>query len=273
MFGLLGALSIGAADLFARRTVRSSSVLTAGTVISLVAAATSLAAVIMFGSTHRLDDLLIGLLSGLGLGAGLFAYYEAIVRSSATVVAPLVGALSAIIPYGYAVARGASPSAGAVVGAAIALVGVVVITTGGSHGPAHDLRPGVIWGTASGVAYGIGFAVVLEASSGAGAWPAFGQRTMATLMLAAVALHRSAPLSAPPGSRTAGLLSGVLAGSSTVCYLAGVRHDPTTTVITTSMFPAASVAVGRLFFGDPMNRRHVLGIAIVLAGTIAVVTG
>ena len=271
LFGLLGALSIGASDLFARRVVRDGSALTASVVVSLVAIVTSIVSVVLFGSTLLPRDLVLGLFSGLGLGAGLFTYYGGIARSSATVVAPLVAALSAIIPYGYALTKGASPSGLAIAGAVVALVGVVAITVGG--GKVAGIHDGVLWGTASGLAYGFGFAVVLEASEGSGAWPAVGQRTMAFAVLSAAAVKQAAPLWAPEGTRVAGWLGGILAGLATVFYLAGIQHDATATVILTSMFPAASVAVGSIFFGDAVNRRQALGIAIVLAGTIAVVTG
>lgn len=272
VFGLMGALSIGVSDLFTRRVVQATSVLVASVMLSLFAIVTSVAAVMVFGSTMHSADFGLGLLSGLGLGVGLATYYLAINHTSATVASPIVAALSAIIPYGYALVRGASPTVYALVGAAVALGGVVLITVG-SGGTVERLRAGVIWAAVSGVVYGLGFAVVLGASRGAGALPAVGQRVSAMAVLLAAAAHRRSPLLAPAGTRLAGAVGGAAAGLATVFYLAGARHDPTGAIITTSMFPAASVGVGRMFFGDPLSRRQMLGLVVVLVGTVAVVTG
>jgi drug/metabolite transporter (DMT)-like permease len=271
LFGLLSAVSIGLSDLFARRVVRDESALTAAVAISVAATVASAVAVVLFGSTMQGTDLLLGLASGVLLGVGLVAYYFGIDRSSATVVAPLVAAISAVIPYGYALTTGASPSGVAILGAAIALGGIVVITLGA--GRAVGIRNGLIWGTISGIAYGVGFAIVLETSTGSGALPAVGQRVAASSVVTALAMHRSAQLLPPMGARVAGALGGGFAGLATVLYLAGARYDATAAVITTSMFPAATVAVGRVFFHDQLTRWQVIGIGIVLAGTVGVVSG
>ncbi len=273
VFGVLGALTIGAADLYARRASQKASALTTSVALSAVAFVTSIAAVLLFGSTLRLGDLGLGLLSGLGLGIGLFTYYEGTSRSSSTIVSPIVAALTAVIPYGYAVARGASPSAIAAAGAFTALAGIVLISVSGRNDSSGAARVGVVWGLTSGVAYGLGFAAVLDASGGAGAFPAVGQRLMATVLLAAFALRRSVPIIVSAGARWAALTSGVLAGMSTAFYLAGIRADATSTVIATSMFPAVSVAVGRLFFADHVSKAQIFGIGVVLMGITAVVVG
>lgn len=271
LFGSLGALSIGISDLFARRVVRASTAITAAVAISVVAIGTSVLSVVLFGSTLRTGDLLIGLLSGLGLGTGLASYYAGMTRSSSTVVTPIVAALSAIIPFVYAVAAGSEASSFAFVGAAVAVVGLIVITVGG--GGVHHVRAGLLWGTLSGIAYGLGFAVVIEASDGAGAWPAVGQRVAASFLTVTLAARQGSPVVPPAGARRTAVIGGSFAGMSTVLYLIGVRHDATAAVITTSMFPAASVAIGRTFFGDPVSRLQAFGVAVVLTGVVAVVAG
>jgi drug/metabolite transporter (DMT)-like permease len=271
LFGSLSALSIGLSDLFARRLVRASSAVTASVAISMVAIVTSVVAVALFGSSLEPSDLVIGLVSGLGLGVGLASYYAGMTRSSSTVVTPIVAALSAIIPFVYAVATGSDATAYALVGAAVAVGGLMLITIGG--GGVHHVRAGLLWGALSGLAYGVGVAVVIEASDDAGAFPAVGQRIAATAVTTTLALRSGQPVLPPVAARRTALIGGTFAGCSTVLYLIGVRADATAAVITTSMFPAASVAIGRTFFGDPVSRLQVVGIAVVLAGVIGVTVG
>lgn len=271
LFGTLSALAIGLADLFARRVVRASTPLTASVAVSVVALATGAVAVVLLGSTMRGDDLLLGVVSGVGLGIGLATYYAGIIRSSSTVVTPIVAALSAIIPFLYALVDGEVPTVWAVAGAAVAVGGLLLITMGGGY--THHVRAGLVWGTLSGLAYGTGFAVVIGTSSGAGALPAVGQRLAASAIVVGLAIRQDNPLMPPVGARTAAVIGGSVAGLSTVLYLIGVRADATAAVITSSMFPAFSVAIGRTVFGDSVSRTQALGIAVVLVGVVGVTVG
>jgi drug/metabolite transporter (DMT)-like permease len=271
LFGSLSALFIGISDLYARRVVRASSALTTAATLQIVAIFVSLASVAALGGTFLATDLYIGLGSGLGLGVGMATYYEGMHRSSATVVSPMVAVLSALIPLIYTVINGASASAFALAGAAISIVGLLMITIGG--GTARHVRTGLWWGAVSGVAYGIGFAIIIECSDDAGAWPAFSQRLAAAALLCTLALRNKLPVVPPVGLRVAGLIGGLFIGLTTVCYLIGIRADATAAVVTSSMFPAASVAIGRVFFHDAVSRLQALGIAVVLAGVAGVVLG
>ncbi len=272
VLGLLSALSIGFSDLFGRRAVRASNALTAGFGVQIAAIVVSFGCVLAIGGTFVAGDLAIGLLSGIALGIGLGTYYGGITRSSATVVSPLVATLSAIIPFAAAMVDGASPSPAAIVGAIVAIGGIVVITMGGGA-KAANVRTGLTWGTVSGLAYGFGFAAMIGVSDDAGAWPAAWQRVAGAVVLAGAAVHSGASLVPPPSFRLTALLGGVFAALSTVLYLVGLQRDPTATVIATSMFPAASVAVGRIFFHDAVSRLQAAGIGVVLLGVVGVAVG
>lgn len=262
---------IGFADLFARRTVAVSSALTSSVIVQVTAIFAALLCVAGFGGTFTSGDLAVGLASGAMLGAGFGLYYGGIARSSATIVSPLVAAISAIIPFGYTVVRGADPTLFALLGSVVAIAGIVVMTMGG--GPPGHLRTGIVWGTTSGVAYGLAFAMVISASDDAGSWPAVWQRVAAALTLGLAASRTGAPLFPPASVRFNAALAGVCSALCTVFYLVGVRADPTAAVITASMFPAASVAVGRIFFQDTVTRIQGIGIVVVLAGVVGVVAG
>ncbi|MEM9565478.1 MAG: EamA family transporter [Actinomycetota bacterium] len=270
LFGSLGALSIGLSDLFGRRVVLASSALTATVAMQFVAFLTSLVATLLDQGAASVADLTIGAVSGIGLGIGLSFYYGGLQRSSAAVVAPLVATLAAVIPFAVTAITGAPPSAAALVGAAIAVAGLGLITAGGS---ASGVRAGLLWGTVSGLGYGIGTAVLTEVSASAGQWPAVSQRVAAFVLLAAVATGRGRSIVAPAGYRVAAVLAGALAGLTTIFIILGVASDPRATVVTVSMFPAASVAVGWLVFRDAVSRLQVVGLVAVLAGVAAVVAG
>lgn len=272
LLGLLSSLMIGLSDLFGRKIVRVAGVASGSLTLQLAAMSTALLSVVLFGGVLSAHDVLIGLVSGICMGVALGAYYRGITVSSATIVSPIVATLSAIIPFGYAVVQGSSPTVLAIIGSVIAIAGLIVITTGGGV-VTRSVQKGLWWAAASGIAYGIAFAVVLEATDEAGPWPAVWQRVGGATVLFLVVRQRSGTALPPKGSRVSGVLAGVFAGLCSVAYIAGVRIDASATVITASTFPAASVAVGKLAFDDPLSRRQIAGLMIVLLGVVGVALG
>ncbi len=268
LLGSLTSLSIGLSDLFGRHVVNRRGAVIASVVVqavSIVASAITLA----FVSSELIGtDLAIGFVSGLGLGLGLWGYLSGLAVSSSAVVSPIVATMSAVFPYGYAIARGAEASAVSVIGAVIALAGLILVSFGG--GPLANISAGIRWSVISGFGYGFGLSIIMEASESSGAWPAVTQR-IAALILMVVVASRTGTGFALLGVRAAGIAAGVFAAASTIFYLLGVQADPTPAVVTASMFPAVTVVIGRLAYRDSVSGVQVIGIAVALVGIVGVV--
>ena len=271
VFGLLTSLCIGGSDLFGRRVVNARGVIVTAVVIQFVAIFTALAATVVVPSVFTWTDALLGLLSGVGLGLGLMWYFTGLTRSSSAVVAPLVATLSAVIPFVYAIARGASPTLLAVIGAFVALIGLGFITVGG--GLSSHVGAGVRWGLASGFAYGFGLSVAIEVTDASGSWPAMTQRVSAFALVAVVAAGMKLEPIPPRRLRLPAVVSGVFAGLSTVFFLLGLEADATSAVVAASLFPVVTVIVGRFVYGDDVVTRQISGIALVVFGVIGVALG
>ncbi|MFT6291410.1 MAG: drug/metabolite transporter (DMT)-like permease [Ilumatobacter sp.] len=268
IYGALTSLSIGLSDLFGRRVVNARGPVVTGAALQFVAFLTSLVAVVIVSSRFIVGDVLIGLASGIGIGIGLWGYFSGLERSSSAIVAPIVATLSAIIPYAYAVMRGASPAGLAVLGAAVALIGLVIITLGG--GRTEAMAAGLKWGVISGFGYGFGLSIVIETTSDSGAWPSAGQRLAACFLMGALATKLRIDPRPPAGLRVSAIAAGITAGLSTVFFLFGVQADATSAVVMASLFPAVSVVVGRFVYGDEVMPRQIAGIGIVLLGVVGV---
>jgi len=269
--GALAALGIALTDIPGRRlNVRAGPITTSAT-IQFWGGVCALLGLLFVGSTFRGDELVLGLLSGIGMAVGLGGYYAGLLRASSAVVAPIVAVLNAVLPYIYALIRGSSPSAVAVGGAAVSFVGLAIVTASGSL--EGDIRAGVRWALISGVGYGVAISVLVDVGDGAGAWPGASQRLSAFIVIAALALHRRArPL--PERREThLGVFAGVFAGATSVLYLLALEADPSSAVVTASLFPIGSVAVGRFTQGDLVTRAQVIGIGVVLFGVIGVIAG
>lgn len=268
LYGSLAALCIGVADLFGRRVVVRRGAVVAATVLQAVGVVASLALLLVLGGDPIGADLVVGLVSGAGLGLGLWGYLSGLGVSSSAVVAPIVATLSAVIPFTYSVARGGSASSLAIVGAVVAIGGLALVST--RRAPAANVGAGVRWSVASGLGYGIGLSIIIEASEASGVWPAVMQRIAALGFMLVVASRAGGGIPLV-GVRIAGITAGTVGALSTVFYLAAVQSDPTPGVVTASMFPVVTVVVGRFVYGDVVTRRQIAGLVVVLFGVAAVV--
>lgn len=268
-WGLLAAVSIGSSDFFGRRIVGANGPLTAALAVQIFAALVAFALSIVVGGSLILADLGLGAISGLATAAGLGFYYFGLERSSATVVAPTVATLAAVIPFAYTLVRGEDATTIALVGALVAFFGLAVI--GAGQTARHELVPGLIWGGLSGLGYGIGLSALVEASDESGTWPAASMRLVSAVALLLAVMSAGAKAWPDRGLRGHGLVAGALSGLTSAFYLLGLQFDAPQTVVTTATFPVFAVLVGFLAFGDRVSKRQIVGIALVFAGTAAVV--
>ncbi|WP_419841450.1 EamA family transporter [Candidatus Poriferisodalis sp.] len=269
LFGLLAAASIGTSDLFGRRVVMRCHVLSAMIAFQASAALVALFVALVVPGSFTGDDFARGLVSGVGLGAGLACYYTSLERAGSAVAAPVVATLSAVIPFVYSALRGHDPSHLAVVGAAVAFAGLGLVTAGGTRGT--RLRTGTAWAALSGVAYGVGLSVLVDLSEHSGAWPGFGQRVTSVAAMAALVAARRLPALPPADVMGFALLTGVASAGATAFYIVGIWFNAPATVVGASMFPVLSVLVGRAAYDDPSSLRQYVGIATAVAGVTAVV--
>lgn len=269
LFGLLGALSITGNEVFSRRISSNFSAIAAAAIASLLASATTVLIAIGIDSSWVSRDMGLGALSGVGYGVGLATYLTGLRVSSSAVMGPMVAGLFVLLPFSYAaMVEGAPPILG-FVGAALVLTGLGFVTIGGS--PASNVRVGIILGLQAGLGYGIGSALLIEISESSGQWPIVAQRFSAFVTIAVFALARHQPVFPPPRFAGWAVAAGVFGSLSSVFVLLGYGVNAVATSITASLFPASSVAAGRILFGDAVSRAQVVGLVIVLAGTIAIV--
>ena len=270
VFGASAALFIGMAELFGRRVVAQASVVTASAVLSLFGTVVTVVAALFIGGSWVTSDMVFGVVSGLGMAAGLGFYFVGLDHSSSTVVAPTSATVTAVLPYLYALLRGEDASGLAIVGAAIAFAGLTAIATGTLE--MGKLRQGLLWGGLSGVGYGSSLAMFVEVSEASGAWAAVAQRAASLAVFVVVAIVVGAKILPPSGTRRDAVASGSFGGMTSVLLVFGLRADAPAAIVTSSMFPLVSVVVGFFVFHDEVRRRQVVGVALALLGIGLVVS-
>ncbi|HAF67545.1 MAG TPA: hypothetical protein DCX77_08825 [Acidimicrobiaceae bacterium] len=271
ILGVGAAILIGLSDLFGRRVTLRSSAITSSSTMQAFGAISVLLSLVFWPGTFSGRDALLGALSGAGFATGLCCYYLGLTRNSSAVVAPVAAVLSALIPFGWAITRGVQVSSVALLGAALALLGLGVVTT--TKTPQVPITTGVQLGLLAGLGYGVGQAVLLDIAATAGPIAIASQRVIAFGLMIPLALVTNNRVMAPPGSKRWGLLAGICVSAASIAFFQGLRFDPVATVIGISLFPVFSVVVGRIQYQDALTRKQAVGIACAVVGIIGVVAG
>lgn len=269
LFGLLASLSITSMEFFSRKITNEVGPIVAAASASLIAAFVTLGIATVGGGELIGRDLLLGAGSGLGFGLGLSTYLHGLRVSSSAVIGPTVASLSALIPFSYAAITGEAPPVLGFVGAALAVTGLVLVTVGGSE--ASNVAAGIPFGVLSGMGYGTGTTLLINVTDESGSWPIATQRGAAFVAIATFAVLRRRPILPPTRFAGHAGAAGVIAGVASLFLLLGLAISPAATSVTATVYPATSVAAGRAFFGDSVSRIQVMGLAVVIIGTIAIV--
>jgi|TARA_R110002110_G_scaffold325497_1_gene537435 drug/metabolite transporter (DMT)-like permease len=265
LLGALAAVLIGCSDFLGRYGTRRSHAVTivGGALIGGVAISSIGLAIIPSEFSTR--DLVLGVASGLFIGFALATLYEAMATSSAAIAGPLVVLGTALVPFGWDLAFGATLSPSIVVGIIIALLSLLVVMY--SPGLTAQHGRGIRIALVSAVFWGISTTLVGESGNDSGVWAPFVQRITALVVMFAIATARSLPKVPARPLFGITLLSGVLGGAGMIAFVLGTQRGSLGSVaVTTSMFPVVSSALSAAFDDDTLHWWQIVGIAGVVGG-------
>src|SRR6516165_3664108 len=284
LLGLAAAMLYGTGDFLgglASRRVQVLPVLmlaeTAGVIVALLAVAMSPGPV-------RMAGLAWGISAGLIGGLGLIIFYTGLAAGPMSVVAPVSGLVSTILPVAVALAQGERPGVGVYAGALLCLVAIVLASSAGDtagdtrsgSGPAR--RPGrlgraIAYGTASGVSFGLFFLLIRNAGQSGEVWPvAAGRIGELAIVLAAAAVLRPGLLRGVRGGIplvAAG--AGVMDVVANICYVAATRTGAFgLAVVLASLYPGVTVLLARVVLGERLRWIQRVGLALAAVGIVLV---
>lgn len=271
LLGALSAVFYGVADFLggegAKRAPAAAIVLWSGVVSFPFVVAAALVA----GGRADPRDMIVGALAGASGAFGLVFLFAGLARGRAASVAPVSAVLAGAFPVLVAVAQGERPSALAWVGVLLALPAVALSAAVGSSLRAE----GMGWGVAAGLGFG-GYAVVIDLTSQSSRFlPLITARGATMVVVGALAMGGVWSVAGPrevPARLVAG--NGILDVAGNIALLAGLRAGSLALVaIAGSFFPAVTVALARIFNGERLLRRQVVGIALTLVALAAIALG
>ena len=278
VLGLLASITYGAADFLGGILTRRAGVITV-VFLSQVLGTFLLVAAFPLLSDAPYDGSAVawGAAAGVAGATGVSLLFRGLAAGRMTVVAPITGTVAATLPVVFGFLLGERPSLLAIAGIVVALVAVVLVSSGGhgevqtGHGETGPARTGVAEALGAGTAFGLFFILLDRAGDASGLWPLAGARASSVALLGLAALVTRTRLS-PNGTLGGIAVAGALDVAANLFYLLATRRGLLALVaVLTSMYPATTVLLARTFLKERMSGPQLLGLACA-AGGIALIT-
>jgi drug/metabolite transporter (DMT)-like permease len=200
--------------------------------------------------------------AGAAGGFALALFYRALSQGNMGIAAPVAAILSAGIPTAFGVIREGLPGPKAIAGFVLALLGIWLVSR-----PENGTRPrGLGLAIVSGLGFALFFIFMREAGSGGALWLSAAARSASLLVTAtAVVVGRKISPTYPAGFAL-GLIAGCVDVTGTAFFVrASQAGRLDTAVVLSSLYPAITVLLARIFLAERFTRWKTIGILATLA--------
>ena len=289
LLAALSGLSYGASDFsgaVATKDDDAALVTVAMQVISLLSLLVLL--VVWSSGEWNSTDVAWGALGGIGAAIGLTTFYRALARGPMSTAAAITGLVGALVPIVAGLALGDRPSALALVGIALSIPAVVMLSAAASAvrrrayrlpprervaGQAHAQQTRVLAAVA-GLGFGLFFVALSRTSGDSGLYPLVGAR-LASIGALSIVITRARSW-APVQRSGLGLIAiaGVLDCAANSFYLTALNHGTFTWIAAiSSLYPVATVLLARVFLRERLAPIQIGGLVAAGAALALIAVG
>jgi drug/metabolite transporter (DMT)-like permease len=226
--------------------------------------------VLIVPSAFSPRDLLWGAGVGIAGGIGVVALYAGLACGRMSIVAPVTAALSGSLPALYDIATGTTVRPLALLGLALAVVAVIVVSASGHPADRAEMPlRAVLLSVTAGVAFGFSIVFLSFTSPASGLAPLLAARVVSVPILLAITLVRQRHLSLVPSARASAYGAGALDMLSNVVLLSALRIGPLAIAsVLGSLYPVTTILLARGFLGERMHPRQRVGVALALVAIV-----
>ena len=260
LLGLAAAVLYGSGDFLGGMATRRAHVLAVLTVANTAAVITAIAVAAMSPGDASLAGLAWGIGAGLAGGLGLIIFYIGLAEGPMSVVAPIAGLVSTVLPVAVALAGGERPGAGA------EIARTLVVQEGRGRA--------IAYGIASGALFGLFFLLIRNAGQSGTFWPVAAGRIgeLATVLIATAVLGRGLlPRGTAGGPLLAAAGAGVIDVVANICYVAATRTGAFgLAVVLASLYPGVTVLMARVVLGERLRWVQRAGLVLAAIGILLV---
>ncbi len=215
------------------------------------------------------EFLLYAALAGVAEAAAIAALYRGLAVATMSVVAP-VSATAPVVPVVAGLALGESLAGLQVAGIVLVVAGLI----GTSMEPAESRGPtsaamSIAYGLVAAVGFG-GFYVALDAASEADvAWALVGARVVAVSLFAAAFLVRRPGLGGRAELPALAAIGVIIVFADAFYAVATTEGLLAVVAVLSSLFPIVTIVLARIYLDERLGRAQQVGVAIALAGVLA----
>jgi drug/metabolite transporter (DMT)-like permease len=236
-------------------------------------AAASLPLALLFGGDWTGAE--IGWSIGVGMCwiVGFYALMLGIAEGRIAVVVPTAGVLSVVIPVAIDAIRGVRPSIVAGIGVAVGLVAVAIVGLSRETGGARSRRWSALMGAIGGIATGLGF-TFLDQATGAGIWPIVVASSVAFVLAAGflIATRRRVWV-LPKGLVPSIALAALFLGSFAALVAAFDSGTLTVVSVVASQYPVVTLILAALIWKQKPRGVQYAGVALALLAVALISIG
>ncbi|MCC6299891.1 MAG: DMT family transporter [Anaerolineales bacterium] len=265
LYGIASSLSWGAGDFAGGLSSRKVGAYRAVLYADFFGLLMIVAAAFFYRESFPSSAVALNSFIGGALGSmGLLVLYYSLSIGQMSIAAPVSALFSALLPVVYAALTEGLPSVIQLIGFALALAAVWLISQGdgGFHlGKLSDLKYPVL----AGFGFGCYFIFIHNAVGDPGAllWPMILSRLAGTLLVLVIVLARREPLAVPTGAWTVVLINAALdLGGNFFFILASKTGRLDIAAILSSLYPGATVILAWLILKERISLKQAIGIAL-----------
>jgi drug/metabolite transporter (DMT)-like permease len=279
LLALVSAVLVGGADFVGGIASRTANGVRVAAFAQVVGLAFAVPVSIAYGADRLgASDVSWSVLSGMAVGGGFGLFYTAMGRGLISVVAPVAAVTGAVLPVVYALARGERPGTTAVVGLAIALVAVAIVSMAPAEQHADaGVVDGIVIGLSigSGLFFGTFYIAFSQISDDAGLWPVTLERVAAASVLVVLAVTLThGPIEGVRRLLPYALAIGALEVAATVPLLLALQRGPVAVAsVLASLYPVTTVILAGSVLHERLSRLQYVGVVLALAAVALVSTG
>jgi drug/metabolite transporter (DMT)-like permease len=266
LLALVSALLYGVSDYCGGRAARSASTFVVALIGQSASTALTVIVVVLLGDPFpEAADLGWSAAAGVASTIGITAFYFALANGAMTVVAPITAVVSAVVPVAVGITLGERPAVIALVGVALAIVAVALVSGVGGRAE-RPTRPRIVFvAVVAGAGFGLLFVFLDRTSESSGLWPLLLAQVTSLLILVTLCVARRVRVA--PRRLEAGLMvvAGCLAVAANVAYLAATRQGLLSLVaVITSMYPASTVVLATVLDHERMSNSQAVGLGLAV---------
>lgn len=216
-----------------------------------------------------LRSVLWSIVAGVVGTIGLIIFFEAMRRGRLSVVAPLSALLGGVVPVAIGSLTAGLPEPIVLSGVALALIAIVLISREEANEEDKEKAPYLHISILAGIAFGLYFVLMHEASQDYFWGPLLIARAAGMLSVAAYLLFTRASFRIPAGNWHLLALSGIFdVGGNAFYILASQAGRMDVSAVLASLYPGMTVLLAWIILKEKLQRIQWIGIALALIGIV-----